>query len=46
MKLNQIKIIKSDDRGIIYECGQSNFISRKKGTISADHIHADPERIY
>ena len=46
MKLSEIKIIKSDERGIIYDCGNSNFISRKKGTISADHTHEDPEIIY
>ncbi len=46
MELNKIKIIKSDERGIIYDCGNSSFITRKKGTISADHAHEDPEIIY
>ncbi len=46
MELNEIKIIKSDERGIIYDCGNSSFISRKKGTVSADHIHNDPEIVY
>ena len=46
MKLNKIKIIKSDERGIIYDCGNSSFITRKKGTVGADHIHNDPEIIY
>ncbi len=46
MKLNKIDIIKSNKRGIIYDCGKSNFISRKKGTISANHTHKDPEIIY
>jgi len=46
MKLEEIKIIKSDERGIIYDCGNSGFISRKKGAISADHTHEDPETIY
>jgi len=46
MNLNEIKIIKSDDRGIIYDCGQTSFIARKKGTISADHTHADHEIVY
>ena len=46
MKLGEIKIIKSDERGIIYNCGKSNFITRKKGTISADHSHEDNEIIY
>jgi len=46
MKLHQIRTIKSDYRGVIYDCGKSNFISRKSGTVSADHIHNEPEKIY
>lgn len=46
MELNEIKIIKSDERGTIYDCGASSFISRKKGTISANHKHEDPEIVY
>lgn len=46
MELNEIKIIKSDERGTIYDCGKSSFISRKKGTISANHTHKDPEIVY
>jgi len=46
MNLKEIRIIKSDDRGVIYDCGQSSFISRTKGTISADHKHKDPETVY
>lgn len=46
MELNEIRIIKSDERGIIYDCGKSSFISRKKGTISANHTHEDPEIVY
>jgi mannose-6-phosphate isomerase-like protein (cupin superfamily) len=46
MELHDIKIIKSDERGIIYDCGKSSFISRKKGTISANHKHEDPEIVY
>ncbi|MBT4446807.1 cupin domain-containing protein [archaeon] len=46
MKLNKIRIIKSDERGIIYDCGKSSFISRKKGSISANHTHEDPEIVY
>ena len=46
MELHEIKIIKSDERGIIYDCGKSKFISRKKGTVSADHRHDDPEVVY
>jgi len=46
MELKAINIIKSDERGTIYDCGKSNFISRKKGTISANHAHKDAEIIY
>ncbi len=46
MELNEIKITKSDERGIIYNCGKSSFISRKKGSVSANHKHEDPEIIY
>lgn len=46
MKLEEIKIIKSDDRGVIYNCGKVNFITRKKDTISADHSHQDKEMVY
>lgn len=46
MELHDIKIIKQDERGIIYDCGKSSFISRKKGTISANHKHEDTEIVY
>ncbi len=46
MKLYNIRTVKQDERGIIYDCGKSSFISRKKGTISADHKHEDPEIVY
>ena len=46
MDLNKIKIIKSDERGIIYDCGNSSFITRTKGTVGADHTHEDHEIIY
>ncbi|MFC1732743.1 cupin domain-containing protein [candidate division KSB1 bacterium] len=46
MKLNKIRIVKSDERGIIYDCGKASFLSRKKGSISANHQHEDPEIVY
>ncbi|MCH8741868.1 cupin domain-containing protein [Patescibacteria group bacterium] len=46
MKIEDIKIIKSDDRGIIYNCGKSSFISRKKGSVSADHTHEEREVVF
>lgn len=46
MKLDPIRIIKSDDRGTILDCGKSKFIARKQGSVSADHAHDDPEIVY
>jgi quercetin dioxygenase-like cupin family protein len=43
MLLDKIDVIKSDERGVILDCGKSNFIFRKKGTISADHTHDEHE---
>ncbi len=46
MNLEDMKIVKSDERGVIYDCGRSNFIARKKGSISADHKHEGAEIVY
>ncbi len=46
MNLTEIKINKLDERGIIYDCDKVKFISRKKGTISANHMHNVPETFY
>ena len=46
MELQDIKIIKQDERGIIYNCSKSNFILRKKRSISANHKHEDSEIVY
>ena len=46
MNLKELRIIKSDERGIMYDCDKLNFISRKKGTVNADHSHDDYEILY
>ncbi len=46
MQIDEIEILKQDDRGIIYRCEPVNYIVRKKGTISADHTHSEAEKIY
>lgn len=46
MNIEGIEVIKSDERGVIYACGASSFISRKKGSVSADHSHEDPETVW
>ena len=46
MNIKKLSVIKSDDRGTIYDCEKINFLSRKKGTISSDHTHAEGEDIF
>lgn len=46
MNTEPIEIVKKDERGIIYRIGSINYIARKKGTISADHRHAEAETLY
>ena len=46
MKIEPIKIVKQDNRGIIYRAGSVNCILRKKGTISANHTHEEAENLY
>ena len=46
MELTEILIIKSDERGVIYDCGACSFISRKEGSVSANHTHEDSETIF
>ena len=46
MKIEDIPILKQDDRGIIYRCEPINYIVRKKGTISANHTHEEAETLY
>ena len=47
INLSKIQIIKSDKRGIIYNCGDGvGYIVRKKGTVSANHAHIEPETLY
>ena len=46
MKIEEIRITKKDERGIIYNCDKVGFIIRKKGAISADHTHQEAESLY
>ncbi len=46
MNFKDIPIIKSDERGTIFDCDQLRVVMRKKGTISANHSHEDPEILY
>jgi hypothetical protein len=46
LKINPLKPLKKDERGIVYDCGGMMYVERKKGTITADHIHPEGEIIY
>jgi quercetin dioxygenase-like cupin family protein len=46
MNIKKLSIIKSDERGTIYNCDRMNFLVRKKGTISSDHTHKEGEDIF
>ncbi len=46
MQINDIKVLKQDERGTIYRCNPVNYIVRRKGTISADHTHEEAETLY
>jgi glyoxylate utilization-related uncharacterized protein len=38
---SELKIIKEDHRGVVYDCGEVMFVSRKEGSVTADHSHDD-----
>ncbi len=46
MNIKNIPTIKSDERGSIFDCHELRAVVRKKGTISANHSHDDPEIMY
>ena len=46
MDLQKLKILKEDERGVIYYCEKVNLIVRKKGATGADHTHEVPEVLY
>ena len=46
MNIKKLSVIKSDERGTIYNCEKMNFLVRKKGTISSDHTHTEGEDIF
>jgi quercetin dioxygenase-like cupin family protein len=46
MDLQKMKILKEDERGMIYYCEKVNLILRKKGARGADHTHEMPEILY
>ena len=46
MNIQELRIAKSDERGIMYDCDKLRFIARKQGSISANHAHEDGEILY
>ena len=46
MNLKELKILKEDNRGVIYSCDKVNLIIRKIGSVGANHIHEIPEILY
>ena len=46
MNIKKLAVVKSDERGTIYNCDRMNFLVRKKGTISSDHSHKEGEDIF
>ena len=46
MELKELKIIKENDKGKIFDLGNSKLIVRKKNSISADHNHPEKEILY
>jgi quercetin dioxygenase-like cupin family protein len=46
MQIDNIKVLKKDERGTIYRCKPVNYIVRNKDTVSADHTHKEAEMLY
>lgn len=46
MNIKDLEIIKSDERGIMYNCDKVKFLFRKKATINANRSHEDLEVLY
>ena len=46
MQIDDVKVLKEDERGTIYRCTPVNYIVRKKGTVSANHTHEEAETLY
>jgi quercetin dioxygenase-like cupin family protein len=46
MNITKLSIIKSDERGVVYDCEKLNFVSRRKGSISGDHKHDSLDILY
>ena len=46
MELKNLDILKEDERGKIYDCGNFKLIIRKKNSVSADHVHDKNEILF
>jgi len=46
VKIEELRLIKKDKRGAIYDCDKVILIERKKGSVSADHVHRQHEALF
>lgn len=46
VKLKNIPVVKSDNRGIVYDCDRVSYVDVKKGSISKEHSHNIVENIF
>jgi len=46
MEVKEMRIMKSDERGLIYSCDDVEWVIRKKNTISANHSHPEKEILF
>ena len=46
VKIEELRLIKKDKRGAIYDCDKVILIERKKGSVSADHVHEQGEVLF
>lgn len=45
LMIENIPLLKQDDRGAMYDCGELKFIWTRQGATRANHIHEDTEEI-
>ena len=46
MNIKDIPIAKSDERGLIYDCGKIRLVVRKKDSVGAGHSHPEGEDMF
>ena len=46
MNIRKLEIVKSDERGVIYDCEKIKLVIRKKDSIGAGHVHVEGEHMF